>query len=275
MKYGNLVILILALIGCSSEPAKIADKEVVEVVSIETQLKELTVAWNDRLNVKTCDSLEQMYDDSVLVYGKIGRKDMLDSKKRFFAKHADFTQTISGEILIEKKSNELYVANFKKTSGFNGKTSTVDAYLTFSNKTGNWKISVEGDKLTDANLLKEAKKTSSEVTCMDVVEEIITTCPSYLKMTKGLAQQVEDNGGVGFGHIFEGSPNGEKGDDCPYTEMYEFNLHEYYATHSPTLARYSFNPNTKELFEYNPIDDQLFAIPFNKKLIEKFDKACK
>ena len=79
-------------------------------------------------------------------------------KKRFFTKHTDFTQTISGEILIEKKSNELYVANFKKTSGFNGKTSTVDAYLMFSNKTGTWKISVESDKLTDANLLKEAKK---------------------------------------------------------------------------------------------------------------------
>lgn len=275
MKFGNLCILITVLIGCSTEPAKKTDKDEVEVLTVEAQLTALTLDWNKQLNTKSCDGLSQMYDDSVIAYGKTGRTEMLDSKTRFFTKHADFTQTISGEIRIEKKANDLYVANFKKTSGFNGKTSTVDAYLTFSNKTGNWKISVEGDKLTDANLLKEAKKENLGMKCIDVVEEIITTCPSYLKKTKGLGQQVIDNGGFGFGHIFEGSPNGEKGDDCPYAEMYEFNLHEYYATHSPTLARYSFNPNTKELFEYNPIDDQLFAIPFNKKLVEKFVKACK
>jgi hypothetical protein len=111
--------------------------------------------------------------------------------------------------------------------------------------------------------------------CLDVVTEILTSSPAYQKRTLGLAEAIQKNGGSSFGITLEGSPNPEKDQALNLSETYDFSLHETYEDRMPTIARYSFNPSEKKLYEYDVVNDQLIPIDFDKNLLATLSELCK
>ncbi|MFD1602451.1 hypothetical protein ACFSJW_21515 [Flavobacterium artemisiae] len=119
------------------------------------------------------------------------------------------------------------------------------------------------------------EKTTDSTACVDVVIEILTTSPSYIKDTKGLYEAVVKNGGTSIGITVEGSPNPKTDKALSYSETYDLSLHETYPDRMPTIARYTFDPSKNQLFEYDVVEDTLMPLKFNKNLLSKFLKACK
>jgi hypothetical protein len=241
-------------------------------------LKELTGKWNNSLVKKDLQTLATLYADQVLVYGiSISKSKAIASKKEFFKLHPDFTQNINGEMTIRFVAEQQYKVSFLKHSAFNGKSIDVQGYLIFKMVSGNWKISIESDDVTDKNRNKSPKATKklAPKSCIDVVTEILLTSPTYLEKTKGLNNAVVKNGGTSFGITLEGSPNPEKEDAQEYSKTYDFNLHETYPDHMPVIERFSFNPEDKQLYLINPVEDKLTPINFDRRLLLKFNELCK
>ncbi|MBS7255310.1 hypothetical protein [Flavobacterium branchiicola] len=120
----------------------------------------------------------------------------------------------------------------------------------------------------------QTEKSRDSIACIDVVLEILTTSPSYIEGTKGLYEAVVKNGGTSIGITVEGSPNPKIDKALDYSETYDLNLHETYPDRMPTIARYTFDPSKKELYEYNTAEDSLMPIAFNKNLLLKLNKIC-
>lgn len=138
----------------------------------------------------------------------------------------------------------------------------------------------KSEDVTKAVVLKDSVKPQTEkaadsITCIDVVLEILTTAPSYVEGTKGLYEAVVKNGGTSFGITVEGSPNPKIDKALDYSETYDLNLHETYPDRMPTIARYTFDPVKKQLYEYSAAEDSLISIEFNKDLLMKYNKICR
>ena len=163
-----------------------------------TTIKELTVKWNDCLVKQDLQTLKTLYAEQVSLYGtSISKDQAVSNKEDFFKKYSDFNQSITGEITITKVTDQQYKVRFPKRSTFNGKTSDVNGYLLFDKVSDTWKITNESDDLTDKNITKVDTKEKRELkTCIDIVMEILTTSPVYLKKTKGLYEAVVKNGGT-------------------------------------------------------------------------------
>ncbi len=71
----------------------------------------------------------------------------------------------------------------------------------------------------------------------------------------------------------EGSPNP---DDYPNftSETYDFKIFESYKDRSVVVERFKFDPTSKKLFIYDPIENELNPIDFNTDLLFPFDKLC-
>lgn len=137
------------------------------------------------------------------------------------------------------------------------------------------KIVVDTIVAKDAVKTNEIEKTTDSTACVDVVIEILTTSPAYVKDTKGLYEAVVKNGGTSIGITVEGSPNPKADKALSYSETYDLSLHETYSDRMPTIARYTFDPSKNELYEYDVVEDTLMPIKFNKNLLPKFLKTCK
>lgn len=139
----------------------------------------------------------------------------------------------------------------------------------------------ETTKNVDTIILKDTvkaakiEKTTDSTTCIDVVIEILTTAPAYVKDTEGMSEAVVKNGGTSIGFTVEGSPNPKVDEALSYSETYDLSLHESYPDRMPTIARYTFDPSKKELYEYDTAEDTLKPMKFNRNLLEKYLKACK
>ena len=72
-------------------------------------------------------------------------------------KYPNFNQKISGEILSEKLSENEVKCSFSKEVIVNNKVTYYPSYLILKKSNQNWKISVEGDLVTDKNIDKKKK----------------------------------------------------------------------------------------------------------------------
>jgi hypothetical protein len=118
-----------------------------------------------------------------------------------------------------------------------------------------------------------AKEKPELKTCLDVAIEIMKTSPAYQKkITAERVQAIEKNGGT-LGMDVEGSPNPED-EPLSSSETYDFKMYENYEDHTAVIERFTFDPSKKQLFLYDPVEDKLNPIDFNKDLLLKFDERC-
>lgn len=123
---------------------------------------------------------------------------------------------------------------------------------------------------------KPLKKTEQIelIPCKYIVKEILTTSPRYRQLTKGLNEAVIKNGGLSFGVNLEGSPNPKQDTVCCYSSNYDFTIFESYTDRQLSTARFSFNPDNKQLYEYDAVHDKLKPIEFDKRLLAKYNASC-
>lgn len=274
MRYLIRLATILTLVALSScNNVQKSDNTAVNDTAI---IKDLTIRWNDCLVKQDLQTLKSLYAEQVSLYGtSISKEQTILNKRDFFKKYSDFNQSITGEITVTKVTDQQYKASFPKRSTYNGRTSDVQGYLIFDKLSGNWLITNESDEITDRNITKVGAKEKTELkTCKDIAMEIMRTSPAYRKITRGLYEAVVRNGGTSISILTEGSPNPEMDGAMGYSDTYDFSVHETYSDRMPVVARFSFNPADRQLYEYNVVEDKLYPIDFDRKLLLKFNEIC-
>ena len=267
------ILIISVLASCNSKQNQSSD-----TVSDTAAIKELTMKWNECIVKQDMNTLDLLYAEQVSLYGtSISKFAAIKNKEDFFTKYPDFNQSITGDIMVEKVTENQFKAVFPKRSSFNGKTNDVSGYLVFDRVDNDWKITNESDEITDKNVSKQLSDVDKNElnTCIDIVMEILTTSPVYIKRTKGLYEAIVKNGGLSFGIMIEGSPNPSTDKAMEYSETYDFGLHESYSDRMVTIARFTFNPVDRQLYEYDVVQDDLIPIDFNRNLLLKFNELCK
>lgn len=130
------------------------------------------------------------------------------------------------------------------------------------------------ERVKEPKPIPEIKPIIETKNCVEIIFEIIETSTHFLEKTKGLTDKIIKNGGTSYGLMLEGSPNPIDDDAENESETYDFNLHETYPDHSPIICRYSFNLAKKQLFLYDPAEDEFIEIEFDKKRMKSFNKSC-
>jgi ketosteroid isomerase-like protein len=131
----------------STAPDKVTDTE-TEVI------QRLVSQWCEAHNAKNLDALSATYASSVFFYGRQqSSAACVASKKGLFAKNQEFTQTIVGGVQVQVQNLEARVA-FMKRVVLSGTVTDYPSYLGLTKTSVGWRISVEGDDVTDANLQK-------------------------------------------------------------------------------------------------------------------------
>jgi len=135
------------------------------------------------------------------------------------------------------------------------------------------KIDKIDEKLIIKKLVKSVQKEFNP--CENIVAEILTTSPRYKQLTKGLYEAIVKNGGLSFGISLEGSPNPRQDKAWSYSKTYDFTVYEMYTDRQLNTARFTFNPNNKQLYEYDAVHDRLIPIEFDRNLLLKYEALCK
>lgn len=149
------IILILFLIfitfleSCKNLPDTTSEQASLDVSEIDY----LIIEWNKAHISKNIAALSNLYDNSVLYYGTQTEKNIcLENKLSFFNKNTDYYQQITGKIKYEKIDSAEIKCSFVKRVTFNKKTNQYPAYLIFTKSQDKWKITTEGDSVTDRNI---------------------------------------------------------------------------------------------------------------------------
>ena len=122
---------------------------------------------------------------------------------------------------------------------------------------------------------KEGKKNKVKPNRESIAQEILTTSPRYKELTKGLYDVVIKNGGSSIGISLEGSPDTQNNKGGSYSTTYDFTLFEMYTERRMNTTRFSFNPEKKQLYEYDAVNDELNPIDFDKNLLIEFENFNK
>ncbi|MCS3794769.1 hypothetical protein [Niastella sp. OAS944] len=111
--------------------------------------------WNKAHASKDVGIFSNLYSKTILYYGKQKDKNYcVESKLELFKKYPDYYQQIFGNIQLEKISETEFKCSFIKRVNFNKKTNDYPSYLVFTKEQDAWKITTEGDLVTDKNLAK-------------------------------------------------------------------------------------------------------------------------
>jgi len=121
---------------------------------------------------------------------------------------------------------------------------------------------------------KQSADSKGKKTCPDIASEIMASSATFKNKTEGLLEAIVKNGGTSYGIELEGSPDPIIDKAPAQSKTYDFNLHETYADRAPVVARFSFDPQSKQLYLYDPVLDSLTPIDFDRRLLRKFDEIC-
>ena len=151
--------LLVATSCGSSKTDGSSEQKSEEAVSVD--FSALVHDWSKANSDKDIKSFDDLYNEDILYYGTQMKKGKcIDSKQSFFKKSPDFYQQIYGEVEVEKISETEVKCSFVKRVTLNGSTTDYPSYLNFVKIGDEWKISVEGDLVTDKNLAKRAEEKS-------------------------------------------------------------------------------------------------------------------
>ena len=155
-----LLSLIFTTVACS-KAANSNSKETKDFTLLVNK-------WNKAHSTKDMAAFSELYDNSVLFYGKQkDKKDCIGTKLALLKKQADFYQQIYGEVQTERLNDSEIKCSFIKRVTVNQETKDYPSYLTFKKIDGNWKIITEGDLVTDRNLAKNKKVQTPQINQQD------------------------------------------------------------------------------------------------------------
>ena len=154
-KITSLFFAFFLAISCHSPKSEDAVSETK--VDDTSHVVALVNEWNSANSSKDVEALGNLFDDEVVFYGsQLSREDCIDHKRKLFNNKPDFSQQIYGEVDVEKVSDAEMKCTFVKRVTVDGKTTDYPSYMVFKKNGEKWKISVEGDFVTD-ELLKQKR----------------------------------------------------------------------------------------------------------------------
>ena len=130
-------------------------KKIGNKKSVEEQIKEMVNIWNEASSNADFDTLERILGDRIDYYQSIVSKSYyIADQKRFFQKNPVYSQRIIGEIIVTQLSNGQLQAEFVKEVSTSRDVKNYPSYLVFENINGEWKLVVESDTVSDANIAR-------------------------------------------------------------------------------------------------------------------------
>ncbi|MBU3714747.1 MAG: VCBS repeat-containing protein, partial [Ferruginibacter sp.] len=152
------ISVILSFSNCKNPTSGGYQNENNAEKSIDPIIAKRTFEWNKANAKKDIGALSDLYCESIFYYGTQKNKNAcIENKLTFFKKHPDYYQQIIGEIEVEELQSGVYKSSFLKRVNFDQKTNDYPSYLIFNTNEGEWKISTEGDLVTDKNIAKSKK----------------------------------------------------------------------------------------------------------------------
>jgi len=126
----------------------------------KTSISDIVYYWNDLVSSRKTDSLFNLYAPKVLYYGsEMSDKACIKDKKNFYKRYPFFSQSIDNLHIVNISKN-LYKVYFDKYVRMkeNSKIKNYPSYLLIGYVFGRPYVFVEGDSVTDKNLLKKYKR---------------------------------------------------------------------------------------------------------------------
>ena len=123
-------------------------------------ISDIVYSWNNAVNSRDTNTLFNLYAPKVLYYGtELKDKLCVKDKRRFYKKYPSFRQSIDN-INIIKVSKNLYKVYFDKYVKMkeDSRIKNYPSYLLIGYFYGRLYIYVEGDTVTDRNLLKKYRR---------------------------------------------------------------------------------------------------------------------
>jgi ketosteroid isomerase-like protein len=230
----------------------------------DTKVRAIVQVWSHAHAARDLAALSAIYAPEVRVNGLTMSKDVcLSMKNKFFQDNPTFTQSILGDIKISQNDKSKgYTARFSKQVLINGTKQTIPSYLIIDelgpedNKLEKaWKVIVESDEVTDANLLKQKRSFDPAKfrTCEDAVTAIFKSSKSIRKLiTAPIILEIEETKGAGI-----------------------YTLHLFYlpplSGHTLTMGWYDFNTKTGVLMDFI-LDEKL---GYDRSLLSQVATFCK
>lgn len=110
-------------------------------------------------------------------------------------------------------------------------------------------------------------------TCKEVVMFILESSPRYQAIIAELDSATKPNH-MTYGTMWEATPNPEADEVPQHSDTYDINVHESYKQRMNVVARFSFDPAKRQLFEYDVVNDTLLPVSFDTTLLMKAEKKC-
>lgn len=118
--------------------------------------------WNDASSNADFNTLDRILGDKIKYYqSSVTKAYYISDQKKFFAKTPVYGQKIKGDITVIQISNKQVKAEFIKEVTTKKGTKDYSSYLIFANVNGEWKLILENDKVSDANV-ENQKKSATE-----------------------------------------------------------------------------------------------------------------
>ena len=162
----KLVILSILLVTFScglknqSDNDKKSEKNSTQKVKrSEQEVKEMVELWNKASSNGDFTVLENMLADKIEYYQQTVTRDYyIKDQKKFFEKNPVYGQVIKGDIDIQQISDTQYKAEFIKEVTTKKGTKDYPSYLVFKKIGNEWKLILESDMVSDANIEKKKKQ---------------------------------------------------------------------------------------------------------------------
>ena len=164
MKKLIILSILLTTLSCGlnnkGNNDKKSEKNSVEKVrTSEQEVKEMVELWNKASSNGDFTVLENMLADKVEYYQQTVTRDYyIKDQKKFFEKNPVYGQVIKGDINIQQISDTQYKAEFVKEVTTKKGTKDYPSYLVFKKIGNEWKLILESDTVSDANIEKRKKQ---------------------------------------------------------------------------------------------------------------------
>ena len=138
---------------------KMEETENTKEKSVEEQIKEMVNIWNEASSNADFDTLDKILGDKIEYYqSSVTKAYYISDQKKFFEKNPVYGQKIKGDITVTQISNKQVKAEFIKEVTTKKGTKDYPSYLIFANVNGEWKLILESDKVSDANIENQKKR---------------------------------------------------------------------------------------------------------------------
>ena len=151
-----LTTLSYGLNNKSNNDKKLEKTSMEKVKTSKQKIKEMVELWNKASSNGDFTVLENMLADKIEYYQQTVTRDYyIKDQKKFFEKNPVYGQVIKGDIDIQQISDTQYKAEFIKEVTTKKGTKDYPSYLVFKKIGNEWKLILESDTVSDANIEKK------------------------------------------------------------------------------------------------------------------------